>query len=118
MKYKSKNLEKFKVSKIKIEIKKNNKKIYLRIEQDRKYLSTNFSTYSKNHRIKQLLIMAYALQQNNVREHIKKTIIERTKLMVATNNCLGILWMELINAINLFINISPTYINYNKTPKR
>lgn len=87
MRYNTKSLEKFVKIKVRMENKIRRKILYLRMNRGKKYISTNFSNYLEQHKIKRDLTMAYISQQNKINKQKNHTIIERAKSMVASSKC-------------------------------
>lgn len=90
----------------------------LRTDRGGEFLSTSFITYCERNGIRRQLTQARTPQQNGVAERRNRTLIEKSRSMVAECSLPAFLWTEVVNTANYLINRGPTRANHGKTPEQ
>jgi transposase InsO family protein len=107
MKEKSETLSKFKKFKEKVESDVNKKIQCLCTDNGREYVSHEFDTYLKKHKIQRQLTCHNTPQQNDVAERKNRYIAETCRSMLHTMNVPGKFWAECMRTAVHIINRLP-----------
>ena len=75
-----------------------------------------FAQYLKERGIKHEVSAPYSPEQNGVSERVNRTIVERTKAILADSNLPKQLWMEIASTVVYLKNRSPTSAVKDMTP--
>src|SRR5215471_1167307 len=75
-----------------------------------------FTQYLKERGIKHEVSAPYSPEQNGVSERVNRTIVERTKAILADSNLPKRLWMEIASTVVYLKNRSPTSAVKDMTP--
>ncbi|GMI77806.1 hypothetical protein HRI_001449800 [Hibiscus trionum] len=107
MKEKSETFTKFKEFKEKIESELNEKIQCLRTDNGKEYLSTEFTTYLQEHKIRRQLTCPNTPQQNGVAERKNRHLAETCRSMLHAKNVPGRFWAECMRTAAYVINRLP-----------
>nr|GEW63199.1 retrovirus-related Pol polyprotein from transposon TNT 1-94 [Tanacetum cinerariifolium] len=115
-KKKSNVFEVFKVYKARVKLDYGKKNKCLRTYNQGEYTGDEFDTFCKQEGIKRQFITAYTPQQNKVAGRMNRTLLERSRAMLATASLEKSLWTEAVNTACCVINRSPSTTIELKTP--
>ena len=118
LKTKGEAYEKFRVFREMVEKETGRQIKKLRTDRGGEFLSTSFITYCERNGIRRQLTQARTPQQNGVAERRNRTLIEKSRSMVAECSLPAFLWTEVVNTANYLINRGPTRANHGKTPEQ
>lgn len=76
----------------------------LRIDRGEEYLSKNYITYCARNVLRRQLTQARIPQQNGVAEWRNRTLIEKSRSIVAECSLPAFLWTEVVDKTNYHIN--------------
>ena len=107
MKEKSETFTKFKEFKEKIEGELNMKILCLRTDNEREYLSNEFTIYLNEHKIRRQLTCLNTPQQNGVAECKNRHLAETCRSMLHAKNVPGRFWAECMRTAAYIINRLP-----------
>ena len=116
LKNKSEHFERFKKFKNYYELLTGNKIKEFRTDNGREYLSNEFQKYLKEHGIKHSTSPEYCPQSNGKAERLNRTLIEKARCMIISQEMNLNLWGAAINTANYLRNISPSSVLNGKSP--
>ncbi|KAL4355035.1 hypothetical protein GQ457_06G000650 [Hibiscus cannabinus] len=107
MKEKSETFTKFREFKEKIESELDEKIMCLRTDNGKEYLSTEFTIYLQEHKIRRQLTCPNTPQQNGVAERKNRHLVETCRSMLHAKNVPGRFWAECMKTTAYVINRLP-----------
>lgn len=106
----------FKEFKARMELESGKKIKCLRTDNGGEYTGDEFDNFCKQEGIKRQFTVAYTPQQNGVAERMNRTLLERTRAMLATAGLEKQFWAEAVKTACYVINRSPSTAIDLKTP--